>query len=143
MLGLVHRMRTPDRLQDGPVGQNPAGVLNEEQEQLELFRRQPNLILPHEHPPPIPIDRDRAERNDPPRRWCRIHASESDPNACQQFFGAEGLGDIIVRAGIERRDLVALGSAGRQDDHRSGSPVAQQPAHLDAVDIRQPQIEHD
>ena len=92
---------------------------------------------------PIAIDDeiaadDRAgacrRRFDPPQR---------DADARQQLLGAERLRHVVVGAGIERPDLVRLGAARREHDDRRRPSVAQQPAHLDTVHVRQPQIQDD
>ena len=64
-------------------------------------------------------------------------------HARQQLAGAEGLGQVVVGAGVERGDLVALLAARRQHDDRHVRPLAQAPDHLQAVDVGQAEIEDD
>jgi hypothetical protein len=45
VLGLIDRMRAPDGLEDRLVGQHAAGVLREEQQEIELLGCQPNLFV--------------------------------------------------------------------------------------------------
>ena len=65
----------------------------------------------------------------------------SNPQARQQFAGAEGLGHIIIRPVVERRDLVLLAVAHREHDHRHMAPLAQALEHGDALHVRQPEVE--
>ena len=65
----------------------------------------------------------------------------TDPG--QQLGGAEGLGDIVVRAVVQRLYLVMLVMAGGDHHHRQAGPFADGFQHFDAVHIRQTQIQHD
>ena len=59
----------------------------------------------------------------------------------QQFVDAERLGDIVVGAGIERRNLAGIAVTGRQDDDRYRCPAAQPTDHVDTVEARQTEIQ--
>jgi hypothetical protein len=61
----------------------------------------------------------------------------------QQFVHAEGLGDVVVGAGVQRLDLLVGGVPGGQHQDRHAGPAAQAPDHLDAVHVRQAQVEDD
>ena len=63
--------------------------------------------------------------------------AERGPQPGQQLVHAERLGDVVVGAGIERRDLVGLRLAHRQHDDRHLGPAPQALDHLDAVDARE------
>jgi len=45
VLGLIVPARVPDRLQDGSVGQHPAGMCGEQRDQLEFLGCQPDFEL--------------------------------------------------------------------------------------------------
>ena len=62
----------------------------------------------------------------------------------QHLLHVEGLGDIIVGAGVEALDLVAPAVARGEDQHRR-QPARLAPGlqHADAVALRQPDVEHD
>ena len=45
MLGLIHSVGAPDRLENRTVRENPVGTTCEDGQQLELFGRQSNLIV--------------------------------------------------------------------------------------------------
>ena len=60
----------------------------------------------------------------------------------QQLFGMEGLGQIVVGAGVKAGHLLAPGAAGGEDKHRRGLAVAPPPLqHRDAVDLGQAKVE--
>jgi len=66
----------------------------------------------------------------------------TDPG--QQLGQAEGLGDVVVGAGVEPDHQVHLVGPGRQDQDRNGAAVrADAPADLKTVNVRQAEVEHD
>ena len=71
-------------------------------------------------------------------------AAQQSADARQHFLHVEGLGDIVVGAGIEALHLVAPAVARGEDEHRhlavGAAPFLE---HADAVDHRQAEIEHD
>ena len=70
-------------------------------------------------------------------------APERGPQPREELVHAERLRDVVVRAGVERGDLVALGLAHGEHDDRNRAPAAQAPDHLDAVDPREAEVEDD
>ncbi len=71
-------------------------------------------------------------------------AAHLGPHARQQLLHVEGLGDVVVGAGVHARHLVAPAVARREDDHRHvafrAPPLLQ---HADAVHLRQAGVEDD
>ena len=66
------------------------------------------------------------------------------PHARKQFVHAEGLGDVIVGAEIERLDLADLVAAARQHHDRDGLVArAHHPQQFQALHVRQSKIEND
>ena len=65
------------------------------------------------------------------------------PDARQQLFDPERLGQVIVRAFIQGAHLIPFAVAHRKDDDRHLGPLPQLLAHLDPVHIRQAQVEDD
>ena len=71
-------------------------------------------------------------------------APEQRPQPRQHFLHVEGLGDIIVGAGIHARNLVAPPLARGEDQHRHFAVVAPPLLeHAQAVLLGQTEIEHD
>src|SRR5205814_7598354 len=56
VFGLVYRVRTPNRLQNRAMGQDTPRPLCKEQQEVELLRRQPDLLATSHHAPAIAVD---------------------------------------------------------------------------------------
>ena len=70
--------------------------------------------------------------------------AELGADAGEQHRQLEGLGDIVVGAGVEAVDLVAVGGvAGQHQDRALDALLAQQPAELAAVHVGQADVEDD
>ena len=71
-------------------------------------------------------------------------AAHLGADARQQLLHVEGLGDVVVGAGVHAGHLVAPAVAGGEDDHRhlalGAAPLLE---HADAVHLRQAGIEDD
>src|SRR5574341_1735100 len=65
------------------------------------------------------------------------------PHAREQFAHPERLADVVVRASVERNNLILLLAPCRKDDDRHSGPLAEAPDHLESVDIGQTKIEDD
>ena len=70
-------------------------------------------------------------------------SSERGSEAREEFVHAEGFGDVVVGAGVENADLVALGLAHGEDDDRYGGTAAQAADDCDAVVPGESQVEDD
>ena len=64
------------------------------------------------------------------------------PDAGQQFGSAKRLDQVIVGTSIECRHLVGFGRAGGKNDDGNVRPGPQVADQVDAVAIRQAEIEH-
>ena len=69
--------------------------------------------------------------------------AERGAQAGEELVHAERLGDVVVGAGVERGDLVALGAAGGEDDDRHGGPAPQAADDLDAAHSGEAEVEDD
>ena len=70
-------------------------------------------------------------------------AAHGGPDPGEELVHAERLGDVVVGAGVEGLDLVVGVVPGGEDDHRDLGHVAKPPEHLDAVEVRQAEVEDD
>ena len=141
VLGLIH-VRAPDRLHDGAMGEHPTGMLCEECQELELLRRQPHLLAVSHDAKALPIDHQVAA--DDWLGWLRRSVTaQRRAHTRQQFLGPERFGDVVVGTRIERANLVAFRTAGRQHDDRDRQALTNPAAHLDSVDVRQAQVQDD
>jgi hypothetical protein len=105
-----------------------------------------DLAVAGQHLPPRQVDTQPAQVKDRVLgclgRLRRV--TQGHTHARHQLGHAKRLGEIVVCAGLERRDLVALLPARREHDDRHLAPLAQLLGHLQAVDVGQPQIQqHD
>ena len=61
-------------------------------------------------------------------------AAEHSPHPGQQLRGGAGLGEVVVRAGVQSRHPLGDFRHGREEQRRGGYPLASQlPQHLQAV----------
>ena len=72
-----------------------------------------------------------------------VHSSQRRANARQQFLSTKGLGDVVIGARIQRSHLVAFGTASRQDEDWNAGRLSHLTAHINAVHVRQTEVEHD
>ena len=75
------------------------------------------------------------------RRWRR--AAQHGLHAADELGDAEGLGDVVVGAGLEADDLVELGVLRGEHQHVGVAELAHPAADLDAVDVGQAEVEDD
>ena len=73
-----------------------------------------------------------------------LELAQLGAQAGHQHAEAEGLGDVVVGAGVEALDRVGLlAERGQHDDRRLEALAAQAAADLAAVDVRQADVEQD
>ena len=60
-----------------------------------------------------------------------------------QLGGRERLGEVVVAAELETEHAVDLAVACGEEDHRDLRGLAEAPAHLQPVDVGEPDVEHD
>ena len=73
----------------------------------------------------------------------RPDAAENRPYPGNQFLRAEGLGEVVVRAEVERANLVRLLASGADDDDRRALLIVHLLEDLPAVNEREADIEQD
>ena len=70
-------------------------------------------------------------------------AGEQRAHARQQLVALEGLHEVVIGAGVEALHARVERVARREDQDRHVALLAQAPAHLDAVEPGEAQVEHD
>jgi hypothetical protein len=70
-------------------------------------------------------------------------AAQRDAQARLQLANAKGFTEIVIGAGIQRGNFIVLFGAGRQHDNRHLAPLAHVANKINAVAIRQAEIEDD
>ena len=115
------------------MGDQPPRVLGEHAQQIELDRRQVNLLAvfgaPRD-PPGRPPGRRPARPRSPS---VVVRAPENCTQPGEQLLSAEWLGDVVVGAGVERPDLLALVADRREHDDRHLAPAPDLLADVDAA----------
>ena len=132
--------RTPDFAQDVAMRQDAAGMSNE-QAQKRVFGRGSFISCPARVT-------TRAVRSTTRSPFLKTEISSVGPGfalrgtqAREQFRRAEWLGDVIVRAGIERGDFAGFIITHRQNKHRRFAPFAQPFQDFEAIHVGQAEIE--
>ena len=82
-------------------------------------------------------------RSGPSRPAERRRAPHDRADPGDQLAQPERLDDVVVGAELEPDDAVGLLAAGGHDDDRDARALAQLPADVEAVDVRQAQVEQD
>ena len=94
------------------------------------------------------VDEVELERTDDDRRRWGSSAAErpvanGGADAGLELGHAEGLGHVVVGPAVEGGHLAVLAAAGRQDDDGHLAPLADPPAHRQAVEVGQAEVEDD
>jgi len=143
--GVLEEGLAPDRFHQLVAGVDPAGVRGQVGEQVELAHRQRERLAVEEGAAGRRLDAQRAVLD---RRRFLIGWRDTAQHRVypgDQLSRREGLDDVIVGALAQADEAVGLLAAGGQHDHRDPRSrlLVQLPHHLDPVDSRQHQVEHD
>ena len=127
--GRVGVARAPHLGEQLPLAQQLARMAEQHLEQVPLGRGQPDVGCAVARPRMTRLAARSTTRS--PSRTCGSSPSpvarpaHRGPHPGQQFVHAERLGHVVVRAGVQRLDLVgAVGPAGQHDDRRGASSRA-------------------
>jgi hypothetical protein len=121
---------------------HPPVMGGQQAQDLELLLRQPDLAPLEPHPAVRHVDGQRPGLD---HRLGRVvlqpAAAQGGAQTGGQLGDAEGLGDVVVGAAVQRLDLLRLAGADRQHDHRHRRQLADPAQHLLAVDVGQAEVE--
>ena len=125
--------------------EHATGVAREQHEQLVLDRCEVHLAPTPRDLTPREVDAQIAELEHSLVGTCApaLRMSKRDAHARQQLVHAERLGQIVVRAGVERRDLVFLAAARGDHDDGDAAPLAKAARDIDAVAVGKAEVEQD
>ena len=125
------------------AGEDPPRLPRELEQQPELGRRE--LDAPagdrREHARDVELDVAGAHELD--GRVRSLGAPQHRPDARDELLGAERLGDVVVRAELEPDERVGLVGARGEHDDRHGRLAPDGAGHVEPVEPRQPEVEHD
>jgi len=123
--------------------EDPPRLTGESCHELEFGRGQVDPAAGNAHQHPGEVKLDVADAQVLGRGARPIRTSQHCPNTCHQLLGAEGLGDVVVGAELEANQLVGLVRAGGEHDDRHARVAAELSRHVQAVQPRQTEIQHD
>ena len=135
----------PDQIQQAFAAVNAAGVAHQKLDQVELLHRQLHVLPVLAGAAALGIDADMPapEHRVLLRRGGHAGAAQQRADARLELQDVEGLGHIVVRAGLKAHQQVCALAAGREHDDRHGGEAADLLAGLQAVLFRHHQIQHD
>ena len=123
------------------MGQQLPVVEREHAQQLELVRGQVHRARrPTRDRALLEIDDELADRDHAARPTAPTRRSTARSRASSSSI-ADRLGDVVVGAGVERGDLLALLADRREEDHGHRAPCAQLAADVDAGAVGKDEVE--
>ena len=132
--------RAPDLLHQHVLGEQPPAMTQQEAQELELDGCEVDVLAVATHRARGEVD-DQAIELDTRLVVGSLGPSQSGSQAGDELARRERLGHVVVRAGVQRAHLLLLGVDRAEHDHRDRAPLAQSPAHLDAVAVGQDQLD--
>lgn len=121
---------------------HPAVMGGQQAQDLELLLRQPDLLALEAHPSVRHVDGQRPGLDHRLGRLVLLPAAaQGGAQPGGQLGDAEGLGDVVVGATVQRLHLLGLAGADREHDHRHRRQLADPAQHLLAVDVGQAEVE--
>src|SRR4051812_26904780 len=129
----------PDRRHDLVARDRLPGAADEQREEVELLRRELELAAVAPRPARARVD---PHPGDLALAAAVPAAAQQRPHTRAQHRQRERLRQVVVGARVEPGHLVELGAARREhEDLQPRAAVARAAAHLDAVDVRQAEVE--
>ena len=132
-----------DRVEQLPAREHAPGLAREGGEELELGRRQGDGPATHGDPMPPQVELEVADDEPLGRSGGVLGPAEDGPDAGDELLRAERLDHVVVGAELEAGHPVGLVAAGGEDHDRDHRVAAEGADDVEAVDLRQAQVEDD
>src|SRR2546430_10885847 len=146
-LAVARELMSPHVLEQHVSRVDAAWVREQVRQQVELSRRQLDILVPEHDPACGAVDAEVAEGVALGDRlgFARVRRgpSQHSVDTSQHLADREGLGDVVVGAQLESDDLVDLGVLGRDHDDRHPARFAQGAAEVEPAHAGQHQVEED
>ena len=145
-LALAKELRPPDPPDQLLARVHPAGVGEQEREEIELLGREAQAFLPHPHRPRAAIEPEFAEfldLHDAAFLGGGLGTAQQRHHAGGELRERERLGHVVVGADAKADDLVQLAVARAQHQHGGRGLLAEDATHLEAAELGKHQVEHD
>ena len=125
------------------AGEHPAGLGHHGRQDAELpAGARDGLAGCPPYLVPEGVHRDRSHPQDPVGRWRgALDAAQQGSDSGHQLAWTVGLGHVVVGTEVEAEEQVVLTGPGGQHQDRHGRFLAQDPAHIESVDVRHHHIE--
>ena len=122
------------------MGHEAPAVAHQRAQEVELDGREMDLLAVAAHDPRVEVDVQAVDldRGLPGRV---AHAPQRGAEARHELARAEGLGHVVVGAGLERLDLRVLLAHGAEHEDRHRGPLAQAPGELDAAAVGEHEVD--
>ncbi len=133
----------PDAVHQLVAREHVAGVRGEEEEEVELLRREPERAAVELDLARAGVEREVVEREPLHGDRRESRAAQDGADARRELARRERLGDVVVGAELEADDAVGLLAAGGEHDHRQVALRPDPAAEREPVRSRQHHVEHD
>src|SRR6185503_7548282 len=133
-------------LEELPPAEHHARLGGEQREQLELDERERDGLTPHLDGASRQVDDDLAAVDQVLPATCEMRvrgASQERPDPAPELADRKRLRDVVVGSELEPEHLVELVVARGEHDDRHRAVRAKPAADLEAVDLREHDVEHD
>jgi hypothetical protein len=143
VFGLIFAGGAPDLAEKEFVGEDAVGTVHEKQEEIEFFGSEVDLGAAHADSAAGRVD---VEVADGDFGGCGLFVggfTKVGADAGEEFGHAEGLGDVVVGALVERGDLHGFLLADGEDDDGGFSNAADGAGELDAAHFRHGEVGDD
>ena len=122
--------------------QGPAAMAQQDAQELELDRREVDLLVLAPYHAGREVDLQAVDR-EPRLGVMPLGAPQHRAQAGHELARRERLDDVVVGAGLQRLDLLVLGIHGGQDDQRHLTPLAHAAADVGAVAVGSSRLDDD
>src|SRR5712692_283893 len=146
-LAIAREVMAPNVFQQGVAGVHASRVREQVGDQVELARRQLDVLCVHYDAACRAVDAEVADRVELGHgfRLIRVRrcAAHHSIDAGEHLADRKRLGDVVVRAELEADNLVDLGILGRDHDDRHAAALAQRATEVETAHAGQHQVEQD
>ncbi len=123
--------------------EDAAGLPCQREQQLELRRREVDAPVGDGDPHPADVELHVRRAHHLGMRQVAVDPAQNGPDTGDELARTERFRDVVVGPQLEADDAIGLLATCGEHDDRHGRLAAQRPRHVEAVDPRQPQVEHD
>jgi hypothetical protein len=115
----------------------------EKPEQIELLRRQHDLLRAPREPAGAAVEKQLADADRPWAEGRRVRSPQHRAHARGELARRKRLRDVVVGSELEPDDPIGLLDARGEEDHRQLGPAPNPPAELEPVGPREHDVEDD